>query len=290
MQILPTGTALGAEARGIDIRLPLDTVTAQALTDAWHEHLILIFRGQALSNEEQISFTSNFGTPDHSGTNKFRKAYTGEKLGNLDGSTPPEIAVVSNVMVNGKSIGSLGDGEAKWHTDSSYVEVPTAASLLHAHEVPPTGGDTWFNNMYAAMETLPIHLRQAIEGKSIKHTAIFSPDGSLKKGFEDFKDFPNAPGFVHPAIRTHPDTRRQALFLGRRDGGYVMDMPVDESDDLLDDLWEHAIQERFIYRHQWHVGDLIMWDNRCCMHRRDSFDPSARRLMHRTQTAGTRPT
>ena len=115
MQIVPTGAALGAEARGIDIRVPFDAATARALLDAWHEHLILIFRDRELSNDEQIAFTANFGTPDYSGSNKFRKAYTGEKLGNLDGSTPPEIAVVSNVLVNGKPIGSLGQPRADLH-------------------------------------------------------------------------------------------------------------------------------------------------------------------------------
>lgn len=289
LHIVPTGAALGAEVRGIDIRRPLDGATVRQLVDAWHRYLVLIVREQPMTNEQHLAFTAHFGTPDYSGSNQFKKAYSGEPLGNLDGVTPPQIAVVSNIKVNGKPIGSLGDGEARWHTDSSYVDVPTAGSFLHALEVPQAGGDTWFNDMYAALDTLPDALRQAITGKTLLHAATYSPNGARKKGFENHNDVTTAPGARHPMIRTHPETGRKALYLGRRDGGYVLGMPVAESEHLLDALWAHATQDRFVYRHRWREGDLVWWDNRCAMHRRDAFDPSARRLMHRTQTAGTIP-
>lgn len=289
MEIVPTGAALGAEVRGVDIRRPLSADVAARMRQAWLDHLVLIVREQPMTVDQQMVFTRNFGELEVSGANQFRRAVTGDTMGNLDGTTPPEIAVVSNIKVDGEPIGSLGDGEALWHTDSSYVEVPTGTSLLHAVEIPPQGGDTWFNNMVLALETLPADLRRAAESKTIKHAAVVSPNGQLKKGYEHLTDLSEAPGAIHPAVRTHPDTGRQALYLGRRRGSHVIGLDPADSDALLDALWSHATDDRFVYRHRWRTGDIVMWDNRCCMHRRDAFDPASRRLMHRTQTAGERP-
>jgi taurine dioxygenase len=155
--------------------------------------------------------------------------------------------------------------------------------------VPPEGGDTGFSNMYEAFEPLPPELKRAIIGRSCKHDSSRNSVGELRKGFKDVTDPREAPGAVHPLVRTHPATRRNALFLGRRRNAYIIGLPLNESEDLLNRLWTHAAQPKFAWYQKWKVGDLIMWDNRCAMHRRDAFDPHARRLMHRTQIKGDQP-
>jgi taurine dioxygenase len=204
---------------------------------------------------------------------------------------PPEISVISNIIEDGKAIGGLGDGEAFWHTDSSFVDVPPAASLLRSIEVPPpsAGGATEFLNMYSAYDTLADELKQRTLGRMMIHAATHSSGGKANRGFETVTDVSKVPGARQPMVRTHPETGKKALFLGRRINAYVVGLPVEESEALLDALWAHTVQERFTWRQEWRVGDLIWWDNRCAMHRRDAFDPATRRLMHRTQLKGTRP-
>ena len=289
MEFVPTGSALGVEVRGIDIRDKLPRAAAAEIVAHWHEHLVVIVRRQPMTIEQHLEFTKNFGEPEYSGANLFKKNFTTEKLGNLDGKTPPQIAVISNIEVDGKPIGSLGSGEAIWHTDTSFVEVPPAGSFLHALEIPPAGGATYFLNMYEALRTMPDRLRRKIEGLQILHPATHNSDGRAHKGFENVDDLTRVPGTRHPIIRTHPDTGRQALYLGRRLYASIVGMPLPESEALLDEIWAHTTQDKFVYRHDWQLGDLVGWDNRCAMHRRDAFDPAARRLMHRTQTRGTKP-
>ena len=202
---------------------------------------------------------------------------------------PPEIAVISNIVEDGKAIGGLGYDEAFWHTDSSFVEVPPAASLLRSLEIPPEGGATYFLNMYSAYETLPDDIKDRIAGMRVIHAATHSSGGKAHKGFETVSDLTKVPGARQPLVRTHPETGRKALFLGRRINSYIVGLPVEESERLLDLLWAHATQEKFTWRQDWRIGDLVWWDNRCAMHRRDAFDPATRRLMHRTQLKGTRP-
>jgi taurine dioxygenase len=143
--------------------------------------------------------------------------------------------------------------------------------------------------MYAAFETLASDLKRAIIGKSCKHDSSRNSVGDLRKGFKDVTDPREAPGAVHPIVRTHPATRRNALFLGRRRNAYIMGLPLAESEELLNQLWAHASNPAFAWYQTWEVGDLVMWDNRCTMHRRDAFDPNTRRLMHRTQIKGDKP-
>jgi taurine dioxygenase len=143
--------------------------------------------------------------------------------------------------------------------------------------------------MYAAYDSLPADLKRAIAPLQCRHDSSRNSAGELRKGFKDFTDPRVAPGAVHPLIRTHPATRRNALYLGRRRNAYIIGLPLDESEDLLNRLWAHAAQSRFAWYQEWRVGDLIMWDNRCAMHRRDAFDPESRRLMHRTQIKGDKP-
>ena len=199
--------------------------------------------------------------------------------------------MISNIVEDGKAIGGLGDGEAFWHTDSSFVDVPPAASLLRSLECPPpsAGGATSFLNCYAAYDTLPEATQQRIAGLQMIHAATHSSGGKAHKGFESVEDVSKVPGARQPMVRTHPETGRKSLFLGRRINAYVIGLPVAESEELLDELWDHMVQDKFTWTQEWQVGDLVWWDNRCAMHRRDAFDPATRRLMHRTQLKGTRP-
>jgi taurine dioxygenase len=191
--------------------------------------------------------------------------------------------VISNIKSDGVPIGGLGDGEAIWHADMTYVETPPMAAILYALEVPASGGDTYWANMYLAYETLPAGLKRDIEGRVAVHDATYNSAGMLRKGYKDITDPRAAPGAHHPLVRVHRETGRKCLFLGRRRNSYVVGLPVGDSEALLDQLWAHATQPQFTFRQQWRVGDLLVWDNRCTLHRRDAFDPAARRLMHRTQ-------
>ena len=195
----------------------------------------------------------------------------------------PEIYVVSNVMENGVSIGSLGAGEAVWHTDMSYQPQPPKASMLYALEVPPTGGNTWFCNMYRAWEEMPATLKRRVEGRRLKHDGTYNSGGYVREGVTATDDPMSSPGTYHPIGLRHPETGRIALYLGRRRNAYVEDLEPAESEALLDELWSFATRPDLAWSHRWRVGDVVLWDNRCTMHRRDPFDASARRIMHRTQ-------
>jgi len=276
----PLSDKLGAEVRGIDLSLPLDDATFKAIFDGWMKYQVLRFPAQDLTPAALVAFSSRFGPLDIAPPNE-----NGVRA--PDGH--PEILVLSNIKVDGLEIGSLGNGEAVWHTDMSYIPAPPMASCLYALEIPPVGGDTGFSNMYMALETLPKDLYRAIEGRTIKHDATRNSAGLLRAGQQDVTDVTTSPGFSHPVIRTHPVTGRQCLYLGRRRHAYVDGLPVDESEALLDALWAHATEDRFAWYQNWRTGDLIMWDNRCVMHRRDGFPADSRRLMHRTQIGGDQP-
>ena len=278
--VVPTGAALGADIAGVDLSRPLDNDTFRAVEAAWHQHLVLRFRGQNLDDPGLLAFARRFGELDKAPVHAVADA---------DHDPYPEITVMSNIKLDGKPIGNLGHYEAEWHTDMSYNERTPIGSLLYSLEVPPEGGDTGFSNMYLAFETLPAELKRAITGKSCKHDSSRNSVGELRKGFKDVSDPREAPGAVHPIVRTHPATRRNALFLGRRRNAYIVGLPLAESEDLLDRLWAHAGKPEFAWYQKWKVGDLIMWDNRSAMHRRDAFDANARRLMHRTQIKGDKP-
>ena len=190
---------------------------------------------------------------------------------------PECVSVISNIEVDGKKIGSLGDGECFWHTDSCFSETPPSASTLYSVELPPEGGNTAFMDMVDALETLPKSLRARIEGLSIRHSQIYDSTGRKRPAFDEVADITEAPGPVHPIIRTIPESGRQSLYLGRRLGAYVVGLPVQESEELLDELWAHAVRDHRVYSHRWSLGDLLVWDNRFTMHHRDPFDPNARR-------------
>jgi taurine dioxygenase len=277
LSIVNLDAALGAQVRGIDLSKPLVQSEVDAIDEAWRTRLVLVFSDQRLSDPELLAVSKNFGELDPPGPNPFGEPFNKEH---------PEINVISNVVENGKPIGNLGDGEAVWHADMTYVEVPPKAAMLHALEVPPTGGNTFFANMFAAYETLPDELKKAAAGKIAVHDASRNSAGLLRKGYKEVTDVRHTVGAHHPLVRTDPKTGRKALFLGRRPNSYVLGLELAESEALLDALWAHATQPRFAMCHEWTVGDLLMWNNLSVLHRRDPFDPASRRVMHRTQIKG----
>ena len=277
IQVVPTGAAIAAEIRGVDLRR-IDDAAFAAIHRAWLDHLVLLFREQVLDYDDLIAFSRRFGDLDLAPIQENGRRF-------VDGH--PEIYVVSNVIENGVAIGSLGAGEAVWHTDMSYLDDPPKASMLYAIEVPPSGGNTGFTNMYHACDELPDALRRRVAGLRLKHDATYNSGGYVREGIAATDDPVASPGTYHPIICTHPETGRRCLYLGRRRNAYIEGLPLAESEALLDELWHHATREELGWYNTWRVGDLVLWDNRCTMHRRDPFDAASRRIMHRTQMKGS---
>lgn len=281
--IQPTGGALGADVHGVDLSRPIDDVQFRSIVEAWAEHLVLRFPGQRIDDHMLMRFSARFGELD-------RVPIASAAVERGDSGVPDDVrewvAVISSLVKDGKPVGGLGNYELVWHTDMSYNPLPPRASLLYALEVPPAGGDTGFLNMYAAYDTLPPDLKRAIEDRTCIHDSSRNSAGELRRGFQQTFDVRLTPGAVHPLVRLHPVTGRKALFLGRRPGAYIHGLSINESEALLDALWAHATQECFAWYQKWRTGDLVLWDNRCVMHRRDGFDEGLRRLMHRTQIVG----
>jgi taurine dioxygenase len=276
LQVVPAGAALAGEVRGVDLR-GIDDSAFVAIHRAWLDHLVLLFRDQDMDDDDLIAFSRRFGELDLAPIQENGRRF-------VEGH--PEIYVVSNVIENGVAIGSLGAGEAVWHTDMSYLEDPPKASMLYAIEVPPAGGSTGFTNMYRAYEELPEALKRRIEGRRLKHDGTYNSGGYVREGITATDDPVASPGTCHPIVCAHPETGRRCLYLGRRRNAYIEGLPLAESEALLDDLWRHATREELSWYNAWRVGDLVLWDNRCTMHRRDPFDAASRRIMHRTQMKG----
>jgi alpha-ketoglutarate-dependent taurine dioxygenase len=276
VRIRPTGAALGAEIQDVDLRA-LNEELFDAIHRAWLDHQVLLFRDQTLTDEDLVNFSRRFGDLDEAPVQE-----TGQRF--VEGH--PEIYVVSNVVQDGVAIGSLGAGEAVWHTDMSYLPHPPKASALYALEVPPSGGDTSFCSMYAAWDAMPGALRCRVEEARVKHDGTYNSGGYVRQGVTPTDDPRTSPGTLHPLVQVHPETGRRGLYLGRRRNSYIEGLSLEESNALLDEIWAVASDDSLTWRHQWRVGDLVLWDNRCTMHRRDAFDAAARRVMHRTQIRG----
>ena len=274
--VTPTGAALGAEVGGVDLRRISDADFA-AIHRAWLEHLVLLFRGQSLNDDDLTGFSGRFGKLDFAPIQENGRRF-------VEGH--PEIYVVSNVIENGEAIGSLGAGEAVWHTDMSYLEDPPKASMLYAIEIPPAGGNTGFTNMYQAYQELPEALKRRVAGLRVKHDGTYNSGGYVRQGVTPTDDPREAPGTYHPIVCTHPETGRQCLYLGRRRNAYLEGLELAELEALLDEVWRYATRDELTWYNTWRVGDVVLWDNRCTMHRRDPFDASSRRIMHRTQMKG----
>lgn len=275
LEVIPAGT-VGAEIRDVDLAAAT-AAEVEAIKKAWYRHDVLIFRNQTLTDDDLLAFSRHFGAldppPNQGAGQKSPPGY-------------PEIYVVSNVLdQKGEPIGALGDGEALWHTDMSYVARPPDASMLYSLEIPATGGDTWFCSMKAALARMPPQLVERIRTLDIKHDGTYDSGGYLRKGVAASADPRTSAGTPHPIVIQHPQSGERALYLGRRRNAYVVGLELAESERLLDELWSYV--DAAVYAHKWALGDLVLWDNRTTMHRRDAFDPRSRRVMHRTQIKGS---
>jgi alpha-ketoglutarate-dependent taurine dioxygenase len=274
-EVVPLTKHIGAELRGIDLRQKPDEVTIRAIYQAWLDHLVIVFPGQTLSQEDLVRVTGYFGEIGALGrpAKYFPKGYS--KL-------LPGVMLISNIRENGEPIGALPDGEMMFHHDMIHVEVPSKATLLYSVEIPSTGGNTLFASGYAAYDTLDPAVRARLEGRKAQHHYNY---GSTQKG--DGKGTEAFGECVHPVFRTHEDTGRKAVYVNRLMTVGVVDMPQEESTPLLQQVFGQAEKPEFVYEHVWRLGDLLLWDNRCSSHARTDFPSTERRLMLRTTVKGT---
>ncbi|MES2940799.1 MAG: TauD/TfdA family dioxygenase [Pseudomonadota bacterium] len=278
--VRPFDAPLGAELVGIDLRAPLNDIGFARVHRAFLDHHVLAFRGQRIDPAQQVAFTRRFGTPQRHVLHQFAL------------KDHPEVLVVSNIKENGQPIG-LGDAGHFWHSDLSYKERPSLGSLLHAQELPAEGGDTLFANMHLAYDTLPAHLKQAIEGRQAEHTYLAR--------YEELRGrSPWRPRLtqaqidevrpVHqPVVRTHPETGRKALFVSEHFTTRILGIPEDESRALLAELFAHSTRPEHVYRHRWQERDLVMWDNRSLLHLAAGCPEDQRRRLYRTTIEGDVP-
>ena len=270
------GGHMAAAVSGLDLnRLP-DAATQAALVDVLHDNLVLCIRGQELAPPAFRDAMARFGVP------MLRKQL----------EQTPECAEVN--IISSEDRDTLGDGRkivngANWHTDDSFMRAPCSLTMLYGVVVPSTGGDTQFTNMYAAYEDLPAGTRQRIDPLKVVHRYHSSrklTDVSTRPA-EEMAAMPEA---THPLVRTHPETGRRSLYLNPNRMEYIVGLDRAESDTLLDELIAHATQMKYQYRHAWRLGDIVIWDNRCTMHKANADYPEGeRRLMHRVIVAGTEP-
>ena len=275
MKVTPITANFVADIEDVNLATINDTEFEQ-LYSAWLEYGVLRIRNQDLDDEQLQTFSKRFGPLEEAPFGRMSEEDKA-KIKNR------YVTTLSNIIADGKPIGGLGNSEATWHSDMTYIETPPPASLLLGIEIPEQGGDTHFANQYAALKALPGVLRKRIETLTVKHNAAHTSVGKLRPGFEAFDDPREAPGAIHPMIKTHNESGRPALYLGRREWAYIPGLSVTESDALLDELWAYVALEENTWRQKWQPLDLIIWDNRCVMHRRDGFDQNSRRYMRRCQ-------
>jgi taurine dioxygenase len=272
-EVRPLSPLFAAEVVGLDLRQPLEEAARREVYDAFVRHHVLAFRDQRLDKDEQIAFSRQFGTLErHIARNR--------------GGDNPWVHTVSNLGADGKPSGVVAS--TSWHTDKSFRPEPSLATILHAVTMPPDGGDTCFADMYAAYEALSPEDKTALDGLRVIHSWELSLAKHGRQATPD--EIRDAPPMSHPLVRLHPDTGRKCLFMGEH-ASHIDGWPFADGRALLARLEEHATGERFIYRHRWRPGDVLMWDNRCLLHRADPNFDAARhpRVLHRTCLRGTAP-
>jgi taurine dioxygenase len=270
--VTPLSPAIGAEIKGVDLSRPLSAQTLAVIKDAFHKYLVILFRGQKLSDDDQTRFAQSFGEVEIVKSSISQRA------------DQPHIMFISNVRDAGLRT-ALEDGEMWFHSDQCYYERPVMATTLYAIEVPKTGGDTLFANGYTAYETLPADLKAKLEGRGALNIYDYQYNPVVKARVNR----PDAPRFVHPAVRTHPVTGRKALYVNRLMTESLEGLERAESDAVLARVFEHLEKREFVYEHVWRPGDLVMWDNRCSTHARTHFEPTERRMLRRITIKGDRP-
>ena len=278
MKLINSVKSLGGKIVDLDISNKLTQDQINFINQSWDERLVLVFKKQNLDDYKLINFSKYFGELDPPGPNPYGITFLPEF---------PEINVISNVKnEQGTPIGNLGDGEAVWHADMTYLQLPPKAGILYALEVPQNQGNTHFANMELAYSELPSRLKDKIDGKILIHDSAHNSAGMLRKGYSEVDNPSDTPGARHPMVITDKNTNKKLLFLGRRPHAYIIGLELEESENLLNEIWEHATQDKFTWTQQWEKGDLLMWKNLNVLHKRDAFDPNTRRVMHRTQIKG----
>ena len=285
MTVHPVTPDFVSEIGGIDLREPLDRATVTALSGAIDKAGVLVFHGQFITDAQQQAFSRNFGDLETT-----VRAYRKDFVPRLD----VHMADISNLDEQNRvlpkndrrRLNALGN--RLWHSDSSFKRVPARFSLLSARVIPGEGGETQFADMRAAWDTLPAAMKQRVEGMICEHTQIFS---RAKIGFTDWapEELEKMAPVPQVLVRTHPGSGRKSLFLSSH-AGRIRGMEDPEAKLLLMDLIEHATQPAFVYTHRWKAGDLVMWDNRCTMHRAREYDETQIRDMHRTTVSDGVPT
>jgi alpha-ketoglutarate-dependent taurine dioxygenase len=274
----PLHPALGVEVLGVDLSETLSADRFGAVSRLWDQHQLLLFRNQSLTEEQQIDFSRRFGT--------LAVQIESDKRSTRN----PAILRISNVSESGKM-----DAESQrffailtglWHTDGSYKPVPSHGSILHCLEAATAGGETCFANMIAAYEALPAETKSRLTGKHMVHSYEFTRQ--FAPGIKPLTEAQKAelPPVTHPVVRTLPDGRR-TLYISANVGYYIGGMAIDEGKALHAELVNWATQPRFVYEHQWRVGDVLMWQNPGTMHCIRSYDPQTRRVMQRTEITGS---
>lgn len=276
MQCVPfSGTSFGADIVDVDLA-SLSDAEFDEIYAAWLDRAVLRIRGQRLDDDALMRFSRRFGPLEYAPMGRISE----EELAKIPN---PYLATISNILVDGRPIGGLGAAEASWHTDMSYIKHPPTASILYAVEVPEEGGATHFCSMIGALKSLPPDLADRARYARLKHDAAHDSVGKLRRGHHDVDDPRDAPGACHPMVLRHAETGVDALYLGRRQEACVEGLELAESEAFLDAVWRYVALEGDTWTQEWEVGDVLFWDNRCVMHRRAAFDPTARRLMRRAQ-------
>jgi taurine dioxygenase len=275
--VTPLSRACGAEISGIDLTRELSDASVRAIRRAWEEHLVLVFRGQAISQEQQLRFASYFGELGD------RKQAPAPLRGRAEGiyQDHRKVLLVSNIKVDGQPIGAFGEGEFWFHIDSGYTPRPYKYTFLYALELPSIGGNTRFSNMYKAYEAVPPDLKARLKGKKALHIHEYKRSEKA-----DLADISGIPHCYHPVFITHPDTGRRTLFVDRLMTARIDGLAAGESEAILDELYEIGERPDFIFEHVWKLGDFLMWDNRCTIHARTDFPKDERRLLRRCTVEG----
>jgi len=267
VEVLPLSPAIGVEVRGVDLSRPLDEATFGQIRGAWEENCVALFRGQRLSAVKQIIFANRFGP-----------------LGKASGG-PPAVLYVTNARDPSGASGILPDGPIDFHSDQSYLDEPSMATMLYAIDVPGHGGNTLFANGFSAYDALPNELKLRLSGRWALHAYDYQANPTRRPEQAP----PGANAVAHPIFRIHPSTGRVALYVNRLMARSIVGLPPEESRRTLDFLFDHQEKPQFVHEHVWKPGDLVVWDNRSCLHGRTDFDPGETRRLRRITVMGERP-